>query len=295
VSLALSLRIAGIRLRAIADRPFDLEEGFSRFASGGAADLEVHVRAGGLPSGRGERPVWDSGRGWAVSRRGGDLVFRVDRAPNGHPPPIWLRLPRCGPAEAVIADDRPTFYNVLSVPLGPVLAIGALLERGGALLHGCGAVWDGRACAFPARSGGGKTTLAGNLCRIDGVRILSDDTLALLPSRRGWSLAGTPWSGHPEHATAEGAPLVGIGFLRKGRRHATRALSEGEATRRLLGRLFVAWWLPGGPQRALEAARAIAASADCRVATVTPTIGAGQFLVGSFASRESAAPAHFAR
>lgn len=294
MSLALSLRIAGVRLRALSDRPFDLDEGFPGFVSNGAADLEVHVRAGDLPSERGERPVWDSGRGWAVSRRGGDFLFRVERAPNGHSPAMWLRLPPRGPAEAVIADDRPSLYNVLSVPLGPVLAIGLLHQRGGALLHGCGAVWGDRAFAFPARSGGGKTTLAGNLCRIEGVRILSDDTLGLLPSCGGWRLAGTPWSGHPEHATAEDAPLAGIGFLRKGRRHATRVLSEGEATRRLLSRLFVPWWLPEGPQRALDLARAVSGWADCRVATVTPTLAAGQFLVASFASRESAPPTHSA-
>jgi len=284
----LSILVAGVRLRAISDRPFDLDEGFPRFVSAGQSDLEVHVRAGRLPSNRGERPVWDSGRGWTVSRRGSDTVLRVRGSSNRHPPAMCVRVPASGgAAEAVLEDDRPLLYNVLSVPVGPVLLIGALHARGGALLHGCGARRGARAWAFPARSGGGKTTLAGNLARVAGTTILSDDTLGLVASGDEWRLCGTPWSGHPEHAAAQQARLVGLGFLRKGRRHGTTPLTKGEATRRLLARLFVPWWLPDGAARALQTARSIAASVDARVATLTPTLAAAQFLVRAFAARES--------
>ncbi len=288
MSADLTIRVAGVCLRAVADRPFDLDESFPRFRDGDDADLEVHVRTGRLPSDRGERPVWDSGRGWRVARRGEDLVLRVDGASNRHPPAMCVRVPASGgPAEAVLDDDRPSLYNVLSVPVGPVLLIGALHARGGALLHGCGARHGRRAWAFPARSGGGKTTLAGNLARIRGVTVLSDDTLGLLPEEGGWLLCGTPWSGHPEHAAADQAPLRGLGFLRKGLRPATSPLGEAEAMRRVLARLFVPWWLPDGAAQSMKTAQSIAATVEARVATLTPTRAAAQYLVRSFAGRES--------
>lgn len=288
MSAVLSIRVAGVGLRAVADRPFDVDEAFPRFANGGPADIEIHVRAGKLPSNRGERPLWDSGRGWAISRRGTDLVVRVEGSENLHPPAMCVRVPSSGgPAEAVLEDDRPSRYNVLSVPVGPVLLIGALHARGGALLHGCGAKFDRRAWAFPARSGGGKTTLASNLARVRGVTVLSDDTLGLLPTKEGWRLCGTPWSGHPEHAASDEARLAGIGFLRKGPRSMTSALTEAEAMRRILARLFVPWWLHDGATRAMSAARSIVSEVDSRVATLTPTLRAAQSLVRSFAGRES--------
>ncbi len=288
MSADLSILVAGIRLRAVSDRPFDLDEAFPRFESAGQADLEVHVRAGRLPSDRGERPVWDSGRGWTVSRRGEDQVLRVRGSSNLHPPSICVRVPASGgPAEAVLDGDRPLLYNVLSVPVGPVLLIGALHARGGALLHGCGARWGRRAWAFPARSGGGKTTLAGNLVRVRGTTVLSDDTLGLVPSGGGWDLCGTPWSGHPEHAAAQQARLAGLGFLVKGPKSATTPLAEAEAMRRVLARLFVPWWLPDGAARAMSIARSIAGTVDARVATLTPTLSAAQFLARAFAGRES--------
>lgn len=288
MSADLSILVAGVRLRAVSDRPFDLDEAFPRFESAGPADVEIHVRAGRLPSARGERPVWDSKRGWTVSRRGSDTVLRVRGSSNLHPPPICVRVPADGgPAEAVVDDDRPLHYNVLSVPVGPVLLLGALHARGGALLHGCGARRGRRAWAFPARSGGGKTTLAGNLARVAGTTVLSDDTLGLVASGTGWRLCGTPWSGHPEHAAAEEARLVGIGFLKKGTRHGTTPLGEAEAMRRVLARLFVPWWLPDGATRALQTARSIASSVEARIATLTATPAAAPFLVRAFAGRES--------
>lgn len=288
MTATIAVQVAGVRLRAVADRPIDVDGAFVRFESEGSADIEVHVRTGRLPSDRGERPVWDSRRGWRVSRRGSDLVFRVSGVTQRNPPPICVRLPGSGgPAEGIIDDEGPSVYNVLSMPLGPVLLMGALHERGGALLHGCGVRVGRCAWAFPARSGGGKTTLAGNLARISGVRVLSDDTLGLLPTKDGWLLCGTPWSGHPEYALADHGPLRGIGFLRKGARSTTSPISQSEAIRRTLARLFVPWWIEDGAVRAMSLAASIASRVDARVATLTPTVAAAHFLIRAFACRES--------
>jgi hypothetical protein len=69
-----------------------------------------------------------------------------------------------------------------------------LARRGGFVLAACGVVREGRALVFAGGPGSGRSTVARLLYRVPGVRVLSDDHIAIYPSRnRGFVAATWPW------------------------------------------------------------------------------------------------------
>jgi len=103
-----------------------------------------------------------------------------------------------------------------------------VMQRGGVLVHASGVVERGRAWVFSGPSGSGKTTIAGLAA---GRRVLNDETVALVPTTRGWTACATPFygSGGPSMARAnERAPLRALCFLRKADGFAHRRLSPRE-------------------------------------------------------------------
>ena len=65
-------------------------------------------------------------------------------------------------------------------------------ERGGALVHAAGAVWDGKGYFFYGESGAGKSTLSECNRR---AKIVSDDLSLILPGLTGLELIGSPFRG----------------------------------------------------------------------------------------------------
>lgn len=106
-------------------------------------------------------------------------------------------------------------------------------SRGGALVHGASAVWNGNGYLFFGPSGAGKSTLAACNRR---ARVISDDLSLVLPGADGsLELVGIPFRG----TYCGGDPVVGRFPLRAGFRlfQAARAEVRDAARVRLLAEL----------------------------------------------------------
>lgn len=168
-------------------------------------------------------------------------------------------------AEGDLASGRIRFRTAPGPALNPdlfrLLCGFLLLQEGGILLHASAVVDRGRAWVFSGPSGSGKTTIAG----LAGDRcVLNDETIALRPGARGFTVCATPFygSGGPEMARSnERAPLRALCFLRKADRFAHRRLSPAEA----VGRAFPEVMLPKRDVRVAERLLAALATLASRV------------------------------
>ena len=80
------------------------------------------------------------------------------------------------------------------------LVMHQLARRGGFVVNACAVLRDRRALLFAGPPGSGRTTVARLLRNVPGVRLLSDDRVAVYPSRRrGFVATSWPWcvSGTP--------------------------------------------------------------------------------------------------
>ena len=168
-------------------------------------------------------------------------------------------------ADGDLASRRVRFRTAPGPALNPdlfrLLCGFLLLQEGGVLLHASAVVDRGRAWVFSGPSGSGKTTIAGLACHR---RVLNDETIALRPGPRGWTVCATPFygSGGPEMARAnERAPLRALCFLRKADRFTHRRLAPAQA----VARAFPEVMLPKRDGRVAEQLLAALTSLASRV------------------------------
>ncbi|MCH5314940.1 MAG: hypothetical protein J1E81_03420 [Eubacterium sp.] len=93
----------------------------------------------------------------------------------------------------------------------------ALIDFDGILLHSSCVVVDGKAYAFSANSGVGKSTHTQLWLKHFGERayMLNDDKPAIRLIDGEVYACGTPWSGKYDYSTPEVIPLAGIGFIER--------------------------------------------------------------------------------
>src|SRR5215469_1168350 len=127
-------------------------------------------------------------------------------------------LSRDGGAYAVEGDEI-----LVRIPRSPASAEASLravfqiatMREGGLLVHGSGAVFEGRAVVAVGESGAGKSTLA-RLCIAAGAELLSDETIGLYPDGTAW---GSPFfSDHDLSGRRLRASLGAILLLEKASR-----------------------------------------------------------------------------
>jgi hypothetical protein len=137
-----------------------------------------------------------------------------------------------------------------------------LARSGGALVHACGLVLEGKALLLPGSSGRGKSTLAGQL----PAEVALSDERPALRVREGdaaW-LHGTPWRGTAGRVSAGAAPLGAVAFLGLHEPPwGLRPLPPGEAFRRLCFHAFPPLWDREGMERVLELAQRVVTSVPC--------------------------------
>ena len=118
----------------------------------------------------------------------------------------------------------------------------AVAIRGILMLHACTVEADGRAYAFVAPSGTGKSTHATLWLQLLGrqrARILNGDKPLLRVEENGQTTAyGTPWSGKERLHVAASAPLAGICLLDRGEKNSIRRLSFPEAIPHLIAEAY---------------------------------------------------------
>ena len=185
-----------------------------RFASPPLAPLRLSVAL----SGSVDRPAgWQALLPTVHAEPDGSLRFEGDQFEGGVGADRregWVRGPlERLPVEAVIR----------------VLLADSLLRRSGLLVHGVALASQGRAALFTGPSGAGKSTL-GQWGREGGLRLISDELVALVPEGGGYTVHGTPWNvGCAEHAA-----LVQIGVLSHARTTDLSPIAPSEVLRVML-------------------------------------------------------------
>lgn len=104
----------------------------------------------------------------------------------------------------------------------------------GFLLHASAVELGGRAFAFSAKSGTGKSTHAAHWCRELGALIVNDDKPAVRRIHGTFCACGTPFSGKHDASRAVCVPLGGVVLLKRGEQNAVRRLETNEALWMLL-------------------------------------------------------------
>ena len=237
---------------AILDEPTPSYQPFLGIASEQpeAVAIEVLLGLGNMPDTRGMAKVFDTGQAWVMLSDGRSRYVKL-APPSLAGRSLWV---------AQIAHDltRATVYcgneligtthagsavrNPVRYPLDQILLMHILAEHEGALVHGAGVDVDGRGFIFPGRSGAGKSTLCNHLVRREGLKLLSDDRIALRKLRGTFTAYGTPWSGEQGAALNDKVSLCGIVFLRHADTNAIVELKPNQAVERLLPVTSIPWY-----------------------------------------------------
>ena len=125
-------------------------------------------------------------------------------------------------------------------PLGDLVCLDALSQRGRLLCHCCGIVDDvAGAVLFCGRSGRGKSTI-GRLWAQTGATVLNDDRVAVQFHDDTPVAHGTPWHGDFTQLTATCAPIRAVFYLE----HASHTQSEPIDSQQSIRNLLDATWHP---------------------------------------------------
>ena len=218
-------------------------------------------------SANGSPAVFDSGGAWMMQaedegyrlsfRREGSHVFHTVACSDASTSQVRVYVHQDG----WVSESSPTKVpGPVSYPLDQLLLMNHLAPLGGVIVHGAGAVIEGRALVFPGRSGAGKSTLARLLANAGlGDSLLSDDRVVLRTgpgptgdvkdvslvegSRREQVTAwGTPWPGDARVARNAAAPLSAMLFLVKADTIQVRRLAPSTAVRRLMPVVSCPWY-----------------------------------------------------
>lgn len=198
-------------------------DGWGACRAPGTAALRVE-RAASLPIVEGLEPVWLAPTGWRAfeGRRSGERVIALE---------VDGRRAQVSPAAGralLMAPDA----EVLTHPLGEVLAT-TLLEGSAMELHASAVVGlDGRGYALAGVSGVGKTTISGLWSEMPGWRRIAEERL-LLWEDGGWQAEAAPWPPGTWRAAGRMA-LAGVLLLGHGPRAVMRRLEPARALARIL-------------------------------------------------------------
>lgn len=221
------------------------------------ADVRIRLRIllGPTPDLRSAEHIFES-ESWNLFRKGADYWLALAPTPLTNRPAWAARLAAdflsgevlCDPALLQDAEERAMMFNPVLHRLDQLLAMYALSDRHGGIVHGTGvAATEDRGVIFAGRSGAGKTTLARLLQQTPQTRtwtLLSDDRVVVRRASSGdaYRVFGTPWAGEAQIAANASAPLRGIAFLEHGTDDRMAPLSASEAAARLLPVLSVPWY-----------------------------------------------------
>jgi hypothetical protein len=253
--------VAGIRFEVTSCEALELPDIWPCYAPFAApADsarpaivVRLRVTIGQAPDPSGWHPVFVSDS-WSLYRDGREWWLALAPGPQIGRPAWVARLSEdflsgdvfCDPAllQEHEGGGRAMLNPVLH-RLDQIIAMYALADRGGGIVHGTGFVLERRGAVFAGRSGAGKTTLARLLQESSlmgkGI-LLSDDRLIVRKDGGAFQVFGTPWAGEAQIAANESAPLEGVAFLRHGASDRLERLSPSEAAAELLPVLSVPWY-----------------------------------------------------
>lgn len=143
----------------------------------------------------------------------------------------------------VAAQEGNPKSEALAFHLGSPLkwmVIHRLAAKGGFLLHGvCLRSPAGSVILGTGPSGAGKSTLGSFFLPTLDWKVLTDETIAVIPANEGtWRAWGTPWSGMLGAVRNEGGPVDALFFLAKTKIHHIEPVERREAFRRVWSEVF---------------------------------------------------------
>ncbi len=143
-------------------------------------------------------------------------------------------------AEGVLSEPRlPDAYLESIVAYRKIAEV--LPKYGAMVFHGAVVVLDGRAFAFTARSGVGKTTHLSLWLKAFGARayVLNGDKPILLWKGEKAYICGTPWRGKENLGEGGILPLSGIGFLSRSEKNETHPMEPSDALSAFLQQVYM--------------------------------------------------------
>jgi hypothetical protein len=226
-----------------------------------SAHVHVGVRVGRSEPPKAEALRYDSGGGiFDVAQVGGDWVIALR---------IQGRLQRLARFDAEfrsgeVVVDPESFYAreahyPLAYPLDEVIFLHRLAQEGGLLLHACGVARGPDALLFSGPSGAGKTTIAKLMQDAPGLRVLSDDRMAIRCTDSGFRAYGTPWHGDAPLSVSDSAPLRAIYLIHHARGIEVEPLEGAAGAAAVLGNSFAPFHDCMSTERTLELAATLAA------------------------------------
>ncbi len=160
---------------------------------------------------------------WEVAASEDVICVRVSlKDPERHP---LLIIPRGKLRWQLFTYEESTDTDPLPYPLDGLILYFLTSLMGGIMIHGSGAVCNGRGWVFAGKSGSGKTTMAGIFDR-NGDRVVHDDRLILMKKGNRWVMHSTPVYRDDEPRSSEVDHLWVIGH---GRSNISTPLSGAEA------------------------------------------------------------------
>lgn len=117
---------------------------------------------------------------------------------------------------------------------------GKLLDYNGFVLHASVIEKDGKAFAFSAKSGTGKTTHSRLwLKAFEDARIINGDKPLVRYYEDGFYAYGTPWCGKENYNINTKGKLCAICFIERSENNSITAISKDEAVKRIFSQLLV--------------------------------------------------------
>lgn len=159
---------------------------------------------------------------------------------EGHPEPTALLelASESGSALHVGPETtHPAVLNMLLIGLLPVVA-----RNNGLLLHASLVEFEGRAVAFTASSGTGKSTQADLWHEYLGAEIMNGDRAFIRRFDGEWRAYGSPWAGSSPYIKNVKAPLAGIVVLKQAPENRIRRLNAAEVTVYLYNNVRYPFW-----------------------------------------------------
>lgn len=166
-----------------------------------------------------------------------------------------------------------SLLNMLMIALLPMVA-----HVSGLLLHASLVAYRGRAVAFSAPSGTGKSTHADLWRECFGARILNGDRAFV--RRVGpdgvWRGYGSPWAGSSPYICNESAPLAAIVLLEQGPCNRMRRLAGAEALTLLQRNIRLPFWDGDATTHALEVLDLLLREVPLYLLSCRPDAGAAE-------------------
>lgn len=130
-----------------------------------------------------------------------------------------------------------SILNMLMVAFLPVVA-----RNNGLLFHASLVEYDGRAVAFTASSGTGKSTQADLWHEHLGAEIMNGDRAFIRRFDTEWRAYGSPWAGSSPYIKNVKAPLAGIVVLKQAPENRIRRLNAAEVMAYLYNNVRYPFW-----------------------------------------------------